>query len=281
MEIQKVLHYHKALEKKTCKVRGDYFITEKIDGIYTYCDYDAVTKSWGDMRSSANRVIPAFAHYPQQLEKVRPQQACRLIFEADIPGTTFHIANGIFNRRKELAHDARFNLHDIVFFPNTQTALERMRVVQSFRDYGLLPVEVLGVSADESIWMHYFEQVTSRGGEGIVLKAVNGYYCPGTRNESLMKIKEEVTKDLLVVDIEHSIGTAGNIGLTLVSKGKNGVAIRTVINNTDLQTNILNDNSYILGKIIEVTAMRELENGSLREPRFKSIRYDKLEKDID
>ena len=281
MEIQKVLHYHKALEKKTCKVRGDYFITEKIDGIYTYCDYDAVTKSWGDMRSSANRVIPAFAHYPQQLEKVRPQQACRLIFEADIPGITFHIANGIFNRRKELAHDTRFNLHDIVFFPNTQTALERMRVVQSFRDYGLLPVEVLGVSADESIWMHYFEQVTSRGGEGIVLKAVNGYYCPGTRNESLMKIKEEITKDLLCIHTETTIGKKGEISLNLLLANKKYQTITVVVPKDADRDAWIADPNLIVGKVCEIKAMKELEGGILREPRFKGIRDDKHAADID
>jgi hypothetical protein len=39
--------------------------------------------------------------------------------------------------------------------------------------------------------------------------------------------------------------------------------------------------SLIHGKVVEVKAMKELPDGSLREPRFKCIREDKTIGDID
>jgi DNA ligase-1 len=39
--------------------------------------------------------------------------------------------------------------------------------------------------------------------------------------------------------------------------------------------------TLINGKVVEVKAMKELPDGSLREPRFKCIREDKTIGDID
>ena len=42
-----------------------------------------------------------------------------------------------------------------------------------------------------------------------------------------------------------------------------------------------NNRNLILGAIVEVEAMMRLPNGSLREGRFKAVRHDKTEADID
>ena len=39
--------------------------------------------------------------------------------------------------------------------------------------------------------------------------------------------------------------------------------------------------SAIIGKVVEIKAMKRLKDGSLREPRFKSIRFDKTVSEID
>jgi hypothetical protein len=51
---------------------------------------------------------------------------------------------------------------------------------------------------------------------------------------------------------------------------------------TDKQrTTWWNARSLIIGQVIEVKAMQELPDGSLREPRFKCVRFDKTLAEID
>jgi hypothetical protein len=62
---------------------------------------------------------------------------------------------------------------------------------------------------------------------------------------------------------------------------KNGAVITVRIpKDEDRELFELNPN-VILGKVVEVKCMCELEDGMLREPRFMRVRDDKLLEDID
>ena len=279
---QKPLHYHKALEKKTVKVSGEYLVTEKMDGWYLEADYDAETGLWTPFRSFSQRIVPAFEHRNLNRLKLHPAQSCRVIVEATIPDIPFHIANGIFNRKQEQATDAVLWMHDLIHLSRAVTAVERFKQVQRVYEqckFKLVPV--LGVTNQHEEFLRFFDSVVERGGEGTVMKRLSGIYTMSGRNEDLLKMKAEITKDLLCVGVEHTVGKKGEPSVNLILRNKAGQDIPVVVPKDSDQIAWGNNHSLVLDKVCEVVALRSLENGKLREPRFKVIRQDKTVNDID
>ena len=291
INIQKVLSLHKAESLKTPKIQGDYLISSKIDGWYCYIDYDVITNSWYIPCSSRLREIPAFRWSRRVFDSLpSPKESCRFIMEATIPGMDFHTMNGLFNRSKGecSCHDVVFHIHDYIplrtYFDRTEvrnTALERYKTLQHLdvsNTNGTIRIHpILGVSPAKEIWMYYFDEVVSKGGEGVVLKRAESLYTPGKRNSDLMKIKEEITLDLLCTRAYRTVGEKGHDNINLVFTRKNGAEI-TVRLGKDKDVALFEEaDTNFVGRIGEVKAMEELENGALREPRFLRIRNDKVE----
>lgn len=279
---QKPLHYYKALELKQPKVRGEYIFTEKKDGIFVCIDYDPLQRLWLKPKSFAQRIIPAFDHINLNNKGLSIGRECRLIMEATIPGLDFHTTNGIFNRKYELATDTVFWLHD-VYIPGTLAkAAERWKQVEElYSKCGFEKMPLLGCSSNPDDWKRWFEQVVEQGGEGIVGKQTHSLYVPEGRNESMIKIKEECSRDLLCVGLEPTTGKKLEPSLNLILKDKSGTII-TVVVPKDSDRDLWKETpSLVVGKVCEIKAMKLLPNNMLREPRFKSIRYDKSVVDID
>ncbi len=285
---QKVLHLKDALKLKSPKLQGNYFITEKFDGWYVQIPYNYTEREWEYPVSSNGRIIPAFKWVKKYLKTVnfpKPNADCYLIIEAIIPDTPFHILNGIFNRSIGdcTCTDVIFKVHDIVFL-TTAFAASRMKILDEY-DFSstkdlLQKVAILDyIPYSNYHWQYWLDTIVNRGGEGIVAKRESGLYLPGKRTTDLLKLKMEVTLDLLADRIELTTGDKGQEGVTLISKRKNGVEVRTVINaHKDIDYFKQNNISNI---VVEIGAMEELENGQLRQPVFRCFREDKLPEDID
>lgn len=279
---QKPLHLYKAMELKTPKVRGEYIFTEKKDGIFVCIDYDPLQRMWLKPKSFAQRIIPAFDHIDLNHKSLAIGRECRLIMEATIPGLDFHTANGIFNRRYELATDAVFWLHD-VYLPGTLAkATERWKHVEELHSAcGFEKMPLLGCSSNPDDWQRWFEQIVEAGGEGVVGKQAHSLYVPEGRNETMIKIKEEISKDLLCVRLERTIGKKSQPSLSLVLRNKLGQEITVVVPKDADQIRYETTPTEAVGRVFEVKAMKELPGGQLREPRLKAIRHDKGVADID
>jgi DNA ligase-1 len=142
-------------------------------------------------------------------------------------------------------------------------------------------IPILAVTSDEELIYKYFNSILELGGEGVILKNWEAGYFFGKRNANMMKIKEEVTKDLAVVGMVEGEGKyQGTLG-ALIVQSRDG-AKHQVSGMTDYERDLWwEDRASIIGKVVEVKAMKELEDGSLREPRYKACRFDKTLMEID
>lgn len=283
---QKALHLYLDEEKKKPKHLGiSYAVMEKFDGWYMYVDY--INGRWGKIKSRANRIIPSLEHidwFNEAGTTLKPKENMRVIFEGIIPNMEFRELNGIFNRKTAVTHDLIFKVHDVIDNSNFEFNL-RYKIAREFVENLNHPcvelVEILTVSSNKERWNDFYEEIISRGGEGVILKEAFGKYQPDKRNHSLMKIKCELTLDLEVVGLVPGEGKYLNTLGALKVREKDGT-IHTVSGMSDSERNgFWNNPDSILGRVVEVKAMARISNGSLREPRFKAVRFDKSVEEID
>lgn len=285
--IQKALHLSDAKKKKSFILR-EVAVLEKLDGWYVYIDI--INGKWGKLCSSSGREIPSLEYLQPLIAKTfTTAVSTRFIFEATIPNLPFHETNGILNRKYESAENVVLNLHDMVELdrPDIDFNTRYLRckaVIDRFEQTlqsQVSIVPIMEVTSDETQIFDLFDQVISRNGEGVILKDIAAGYHFGKRNATMLKIKEEVTKDLAVVGMVEGEGKyEGTLG-ALIVQGRNGIKLQ-VSGMTDLQRESWWFNpSSIKGKVVEVKAMKELPDGTLREPRFKCVREDKLLHEID
>lgn len=285
MKPQKVLHLHIEEKKRKPNINHDYIITEKLDGWYGYIDY--IDGEWSNVHSRARREIPSLLWARQEFQELNLESNVRLIFEITIPNEPFHILNGILNRSVGdcQAREAIFHLHDMIDLNHNYNADARRAMLDyidtSIVEYHIRKIPILAITSDKDVWMKHFIDITDKGGEGIILKQVDGLYQPDKRNSSLMKIKLEDTFDLECIDMFHTVGDRGHDNLNVSLRRKSGVVITVRIPKDEDRFLFESDSSQILGKVVEVKCMTELDGGMLREPRFVRVRNDKLIEDID
>lgn len=281
MKPQKALHLHEDLDKKTPKSTGKfYYMFEKYDGWYGYYDFcvDNVIKS------RACREIPSLTEFSKSITPIDIKG--RLIFEILLRDVKeFSILNGILNRKAQ-APNVYLKVHDFVpHYDPELRFIDRYQLAEMVVEkLGHPDIEMAphyGSSCQESTWRNLANSIWSRGGEGIILKKCDAGYSAGKRNADLLKIKEELTLDLYVEGLVEGEGKyKGTTGALLVS-GKDGL-IHTVSGMTDEQRDTWWDSPILIKHhVVEVKAMKKLPCGSLREPRFKAVRYDKGLEDID
>lgn len=130
--------------------------------------------------------------------------------------------------------------------------------------------------------VRYASELISLGKEGLILRQNGHPYIQGDRNNSMFRIKEKVTFDLEVLDIfEAREGQFAGMMGGVICRFKDDKQIRVGSGFTkEHRQEFLKDPSKIVGKIIEVEAMKQSSKGDLREARFKSIRTDKSKGDF-
>lgn len=273
--------YDEEAKRKPAYVGKTYAVMEKLDGWYGYFDI-----ADGNIRSRAGRVLPSCA---PMSEKLRDHCANLgrvsgvLIFEILVRRQPeFHVLNGTLNR-KAPCNEVYLKVHDFVTNDTTPfvTRYKTAALLIDDIDADVSMVHVLDRSDCPSQWKRVCELMWAKGGEGVILKRENAPYTMGKRNADVMKIKEEVTMDLWCIGIEEGEGKfKGMTGsLTLIDAAGN---IHNVSGMSDAErTSWWRTPEQVVNHVVEVKAMKILKDGSLREPRFKAIRFDKGFKDID
>ena len=295
---QKALHLYLDEDKANPKHAGEtYVVMEKFDGWYMYID--CINGKWQDITSRNLNVISSMSEYTKLLKKYLPvpKKDARLIFEGIVYDQRrypieFKTVNGWFNRKAPIHEQVTLKCHDLVIFGEESTpfCLRYSNLKAMFRAFKkgsewlqcLDLVKWLDCSSTPQEWYDIYEEVTTQylnNGEGVILKRVNAPYSYGKKNADVLKIKCEKAFELLVTAIEEGEGKyKGTLG-KLVVKDANGI-INKVSGMSDKQRDLWFETpSLIVGSIVEVACMKVLSNKSLREGRFKAVRFDKDEVD--
>lgn len=114
------------------------------------------------------------------------------------------------------------------------------------------------------------------GYDGAILRDPDAGYTIGTALKGqIVKVKPSLSYDLMCVGQEEGLGKhAGKMGAIHV-RYKDGKIVKVGTGFTDSERLM-----EFEGSIVEIEAMGESKDGSLREPRFKGIRIDKLQPDF-
>tara|TARA_R110000824_G_C15233132_1_gene679106 strand:- start:24583 stop:25431 length:849 start_codon:yes stop_codon:yes gene_type:complete len=277
---QKAKHLYAEEEKKNPAHLGhNYTIFEKHDGWYGFMDVgDPITsRQMNAIRSMTDFSVELNTAFEDKMPGMRG----RLIFEILVEGSpVFKDLNGILNRHEQ-AKDAYLLVHD--FIPEEEQIFStRYQLAKLIVADLELPKVRMATLLDEcsnvpSQWRAIAELIWSRGGEGIIAKKRMALYSPGKRNADILKIKLEKTEEMLVIECLEGAGKyEGTLG-ALAVRDAHGKQHPVSGMSDDERHSWWDHPERIVGKTVEVQFMQRLDNGSLREGRFKAVRHDKTE----
>ncbi len=124
----------------------------------------------------------------------------------------------------------------------------------------------------------FYKSVIVRGGEGVVIKDLDGHYEQGKRR--WLKLKKSKTWDVVVVDFSQGQGKyADTIGALVYGAYEDDklVTVGSTSGMTDEERYQFGDNpqAYI-GKVVVIEGMEIGAQGAIRHPRLLGFREDKL-----
>jgi ATP-dependent DNA ligase len=201
--------------------------------------------------------------------------------------------SGIFRKQQEgYAEGCQFHVHDKL----TLQEFEEGRAIRDFLDRTTaLTVLLSGIPlmavcrvqqyrcSDEPAFKQFAAGIQKHGGEGGIYRPFSAAWIAGDRSTNLVRIKQEISYDLLVTGVtEVKEGPKGGLLGAIQVRFRRfadplGETITVDVRGMDHdQLREWSENpALIVGKIVKVAAMRLTNKGSLREPRFKEVRFDK------
>lgn len=257
---------------------GAFLVSPKLDGLRCI----AVPSSFGYVLFSRNGKPLIF---PEIVEVLNTHFGkTNLVFDGEIMGSDWNSSMKITRKTNRDVSGLKYNIMDAVSLNDWNGTSERMEPV--CKRYNRL-IELMASCNSE--WLNIIPHVTMDDSEaifefytycleadyeGIVLKEVMSVY---DKKRGWLKKKPTDTYDLKVVDLIE--GTGKNEGiLGAFSVDLNGVIVNVGSGMKDWQRKeFWAAKEELIGTIIEVEADAITKDGSLRFPRFKSLRKDKDE----
>lgn len=264
-----------SMDKVKKEIQFPVYVSEKIDGVFCCAIKDDEGKV--HICSRTGEEYFSMEHLKPYLEDIIYDDF--VIFEAWVPNTPQPIISGYCRDTKNQHEELEAIVHTFVYggmYDLTMKAFSinapALTTVPNANVSYLTHIEVNSMKELQE----FVNEVWERGGEGAVIHSLpHGIYYWGKRNATMIKWKKGLSLDLEVVGVFSGSGKyAGTLG-GLLCRYKDNKTVR-VSGMTDKQRHEWWKNpDLIIGEIVEVEAMCESSKGLLREPRFKSIRYDK------
>lgn len=131
------------------------------------------------------------------------------------------------------SHLIQYHIYDLV--EEADSFLDRHGfVIKLFQNYSgntLIKVPTIGIIADD-VWT-FHKQYTDEGYEGVMLRNARvGYYEPDKRSYNLQKVKEFITEEFEIIDVEHGKGKFEHVP-TFVCVTPDGAVFRATPEGSD------------------------------------------------
>lgn len=274
------------------------FISEKLDGVFCIARCCMVPdKPSVQIYSRTGEEYKSLEHLKPELWEIA-QRTCMpfLIFEAYTPGTEQPVISGWCRDTKKQHVEVKAYIHDaltvwdfVTGHTPAYTYGQRLGWLNGvewadFHWCKLIPQFLIHSEQEAE---EFAQKIWNSGGEGAIVRYAHAYYQPGKRDWTMVKYKQGVSYDLEVVSLQPGHGKYEGMLGALICRFRDGKTVTVGSGLTDEQRRMwsptpafLNLGDDIMHKIVQVDAMAESKNGVLREPRFKGIRYDKLEGDF-
>lgn len=278
------------LEKVKGTINFPVVASEKLDGVFCLA---YVLNSECFIYSRTGEVYTSLEHLKHELIALAKGAQCEIIiFEAYAEGVSQPTISGWCRDTKKQHLEVEAYVHDMLMFTEFYKCetdcgyadrYDYMRFIFNCLDnlkyIHLVDAELVH---SYSALMRMAEDIWSRGGEGVVYRDFFAGYMAGKRNSTMVKVKKAVSFDLKVIAVKEGTGKyEGSTGY-LICQDRKGKKVKVGSGLTDEQRRTWwSPWGYdeIVGKIVQIDAMKVSSKGVLREPRFKGIRYDKTEAD--
>ena len=280
----------KKFEEHSHKIKGDYIITEKLDG--NRC---VVIKD--------NSVVKSFTRQGKQyegLEEIESDIANlpfdNIVFDgeliADIQGSTIEVYAETTSKARSKGSNKTgliFHIFDMLKLKDFQSGksqdncVKRKSYLSSIFENNKLPhckeVKPLYIGSNLSEVEKWMIHASEQSWEGLMVNMDKPYICK--RSDSILKVKVMSTCDVKVIGFENGTGKYdGKLGAMIVDYKGFNCGVGSGFTDVDREY-IWNHQEEYLGKIVEIQYFEESKNAqggiSLRFPVFKKLRTDKIE----
>ena len=241
---------------------------------------------------------------PESLEKSLQNIASKLcsdegcdavVIDGEVMGKSFKETMEKARRKSEVFHDATYHVFDWLPYEAFRKAGKQPWTEKNYAARRQALVTAVNLSAlkfndgpasisfppsyvasSEEEVTHYYGAFRDKGFEGAIIKAPNSGYV-GKRSSAWIKMKAEDSEDLEIIGFEEGEGKfVGTLGALIVDR--KGVPVRVGSGISDEDRNLIWRNREVYRhKLAEVQFQEVTEAGSLRHPRFVSLRMDKSE----
>jgi len=280
----------KKFEEHSHKIKGNFVVTEKIDG--NRC---VVIKD--------NGVVKSFTRQGKQyegLEEIESDIANlpidNVVFDgeliADIQGSTIEIYAETTSKARSKGSNKTglifhiFDMLDLKEFQNgkslSKCVARKARLTNIFETYNLphcKEVKPLYVGKDLSEVEKWMVYASGQEWEGLMVNMDSFYICK--RSDSILKVKVMLTCDVKVIGFEEGTGKyEGKLGAMIVDYKGYSCGVGSGFTDADREY-IWDHQEDYFGKIVEIQYFEESKNQdggiSMRFPVFKKLRNDKSE----
>lgn len=298
--IQLATNLDKLSPKRLEKLFKRGFASEKLDGVWM-----AATCIDGNVEFLSSTLEKYISFKGTELEEtinaihVRGWTNFVLIGEVYKEGVEQQVISGIARTEVEGHADAlEFHVHDFLQIDDWVRGLsqvpyamrlEQMEVIidKDLRNASLKVIPQTFITSQQE-FISFSKAIKLQGGEGACYREEDAEWESGNRGTNLIRDKQKITVDLVVTgvkDVEEGDkgGLKGVITCRWRAFGKLDNPIVDIpirgMSHAELRAWDA-DNSLIVGKVVEVEAMKYTNLGMLREPRYKYIREDKEQGDV-
>lgn len=289
----------KAIDKKDMSARaikgmaGKWFdIQPKYDGCHAV--FVMIDGKFKSAMSATGEHVMSMDHIGLELETLMPRLpgAYAVCGEAWVPGLEFPEISGMFRRHRPQV-DLKFAPFDVVEVNGTTLSSSktydfRKRFLETYfsetKGRGVLPFRSRPAGTDEENET-YARTLKDMGGfDGAILHDLDATYEVGRcRQGEVVKIKPLLSYDLQVTGCDTDQGEkTGKNTAALIVRFRNNKYVKVATGLTQEQVDSIHSDfsGKWYGTIVEVQAMDVTKDGSLREPRFKGVRFDKDKPDF-